>query len=93
MYFETDFFCESCKESKSGMFHLSVFLEKSLNRLVLVCFIFTCFLITMHEIDTVAEMYLKPFRTYMIEIFCENKQLLAHNLNKNSVIENWHGSK
>ena len=50
------------------MFHLSVFPDKSLNRLVLVCFIFTCFLITMHEIDTVAEMYLKPFRTYMIEV-------------------------
>ena len=28
-------------------------------------------LITMHEIDTAAEVYLEPFQTYMIEIFCE----------------------
>ena len=47
----------------------------------------------MHETDTAAEVYLKPFQTYMIEIFCENKQLLAHNSNKSSVMENWHGSK
>ena len=39
------------------MFHGSVFPEKSLNRLVLVCFIFTCFLITMPEIDTDTEVY------------------------------------
>ena len=30
------------------------------------------FLITMHEIDTAAEVDLEPFQTYMIEIFCEN---------------------
>ena len=60
------------------MFHGSVFLEKSLNGLVLVCFIFTCFLITMHEIVAATEVYLALFQTYMIEIFCESKQLLAH---------------
>ena len=54
------------------MFHVSVFPEKSLNRLVLVCFIFICFLITMHEIDTATEVYLEPIQTYMNEIFCEN---------------------
>ena len=75
------------------MFHGSVFLEKSLNGLVLVCFIFTCFLITMHEIVTATEVYLALFQTYMIEIFCESKQLLAHNSNKSTIIENWHGSK
>ena len=31
--------------------------EKSLNRLVLVCFIFKSFLITMHEIDTAVELF------------------------------------
>ena len=41
----------------------------------------------MHEIDTAAEEYLKLFQTYMIEIFCENKQLLAHNSNESSVME------
>ena len=61
-----------------------VFAEKSLNRLVLKCFLFTLFeqigidmlsihifLIKMHEVDTTAEVYLEPFQTYMIGIFCE----------------------
>ena len=30
------------------------------------------FLITMHEIDTAAEVYLTPFQTYMLELFYEN---------------------
>ena len=65
------------------MFHVSVFAEKSLNRLVLVWLIFTFFLITMHEIDTAVEVYLEPFQTYMIELFCENsKRLLALNSKK-----------
>ena len=51
------------------MFHVSVFPEKSLNRLALICFIFTSFLITMHEIDTAAEVHLESFQTYMIESF------------------------
>ena len=54
------------------MFHVSVFPEKSLNRLALICFILIFFLITMHEKDTTAEVLLEPFQTYMIEIFCEN---------------------
>ena len=34
----------------------------------------------MHGIDTAADVYLEPFQTYMIEIFCENsEQLLALN--------------
>ena len=70
------------------MLHGSVFPKKYLNRLVLVCFILTCFLITVHEIDTAAEVYLELFQTYMIEIFCANKQILAHNSNKSSIIEN-----
>ena len=53
------------------MFHVSVFREKSLNRLVLVC-LSSHFLITMHEIDTAAEVYLEPLQTYMIEVFCKN---------------------
>ena len=58
------------------MFHVSVFPEKSLNRSALISFIFTFFLITMHEIDTAAEVHLEPFQTYMIEIFWR-KQLTA----------------
>ena len=75
------------------MFHLSVFPENTLDTLVLACFIFACFLITMQEIDTTAEVYLEPIQTYMIEIFCKNKQLLVHNSNKSSIIEDWHDSK
>ena len=52
-------------------FPQSVFAEKSLNRLVLVWLIFTFFLITMHEIDTAAEVYLEPFPTYMFELFLQ----------------------
>ena len=63
-------FCESCR--KLGIcFTQSVFAEKSLNRLVLVWLIFTFFLITMHEIDTAAEVYLEPFLTYMFELFLQ----------------------
>ena len=54
------------------MFHARVFRDKSLNRLVLLCFIFTFFLITMHEIDTAEEVHLEPFQIFMIEIFREN---------------------
>ena len=56
------------------MIHVSVFAEKSLNRLVLILLVFTVcfFLITMLEIDTAAEVYLEPFQTYMIELFCKN---------------------
>ena len=43
------------------MFHVSVFTEKSLNRLALIGFISTFFLITMHEIDKAAEVHLEPF--------------------------------
>ena len=63
-------FCESC--TQSGIcFTQSVFAEKSLNRLVLVWLIFTFFLITKHEIDTAAEMYLETFPTYMLELFLQ----------------------
>ena len=30
------------------------------------------FFITMHEIDTAAEVYLEPFPKYMFELFCKN---------------------
>ena len=47
------------------MFHVNVFPDKSLNKLVSIYFIFTFFLITMHEIDTAAEVHLEPFQKYM----------------------------
>ena len=52
-------------------FTQSAFAEKSLNRLVLVWFIFTFFLITMHEADTATEVYLESFPTYMFELFLQ----------------------
>ena len=54
------------------MFHVSVFPEKFLNILVLICFIFTFLLIRMHEIDTATEVHIEPFQTYITDIFCEN---------------------
>ena len=40
--------------------------------------------------DPAAEVYLEPFQTYMIELFCENSSRLR---NKCSIIDNWNGSK
>ena len=42
-----------------------------LNRLVLVWLIFTFFLITMHGIDTAAEVYLELFQRYKLELFAK----------------------
>ena len=51
------------------MFHVCEFAEKSLNRLVLVRLIFTLFLITMYEIDTAAEVYLKRKMHMLLNIY------------------------
>ena len=34
------------------------------------------FFITMHEIDTAAEVYLEPFPTYKFELFCKKVNAL-----------------
>ena len=64
------------------MFYVSVFAERSLNRLVWVKCLHV-FLITMHKVATVVtvvEVYLEPFQTFMIELLCENStRLLALN--------------
>ena len=44
----------------------------------------------MHEIDTVAEVYLEPVQTYMAEMFCGKSQQFFGS-NKISIIENLHG--
>ena len=54
------------------MFHARVFPDKSLNRLVLIYFIFTFFFIAMHEIHAAAEVHFELCQTFMIEIFYEN---------------------
>ena len=52
------------------MFHVSVLTEKSFNRLVLVWLSYLHgFFVTMHDIDTAVEVYLKLFQPYMIEFF------------------------
>ena len=53
------------------MFHVSVFPEN-----LWTYALSSHFLITMHEIDTVAEVYLEHVQTYMVEIFCEKSQQL-----------------
>ena len=53
------------------MFHESVFAEKYLQIGIGMVYLHV-FLITMHETDTAAEVYLEPFQTYMLKLFCEN---------------------
>ena len=55
-----------------NMSHLSLFSEKYLNRLVFCMLYLHIFLFTMHEIDTVEEVYLELFQRNMIETCCEN---------------------
>ena len=59
MYFETEFFV--VRNQNQGYASHKLFPDKSfrsLKRLVLICFIFTIFLITMHDIDTAVEVHL-----------------------------------
>ena len=58
MYFEIDFLLRELSEIDiRDMSHLNVFPEKSLN----------IYALSSH---TTAEVYLEPFQTYMVEIFC-----------------------
>ena len=50
------------------MFHARVFEQIGIDIILYL----HSFLITMHEIDTAAEVHLEPFQTFMIEIFCED---------------------
>ena len=36
-----------------------------------IAYLHVAFLIAMHEIDTATEMYLKPFPTYMFDLFLQ----------------------
>ena len=61
MYFETEFFVRVVRNQNQGYASRKLFPDKSfrsLKRLVLICFIFTIFLITMHDIDTAVEVHL-----------------------------------
>ena len=89
-----DFFCQSLWNQDQGHVLRKCIPRKSLNRLVFGMLYLHIFLITLHEIDTAAKVYLQLFQTYMIELFCENSyQFLALNSNKSTIRENWHDSK
>ena len=62
------FSCEFCEISKNTFFTEHFRATAS----VLVWLICKFFLITMHETDTAAEVYLQRFPTYMFELFCKN---------------------
>ena len=64
-------FCESCRELGIDMFHVKCFRLKIFEQIGIGMAYLHIFLITMHEINT-AEVYLKLFQTYMLELFCEN---------------------
>ena len=66
MWFQIGLFFWELSEIRD-MFHLSVFEQIGIGMPYL-----HVFLITMHEIDTAAEVYLEPFQTYLIELFCKN---------------------
>ena len=54
------------------MFHVKCICWKIFEQVGIgMAYIFTFFLITMHEIDTAAEVYLEPFLTYMFELFLQ----------------------
>ena len=73
MYFETEFFVRAAKNQNQGYVSRKkcipwwIFEQIGIDMLYL-----HIFLITMHEIDTAAEVPLEPFQTFMIEIFGEN---------------------
>ena len=50
-----------------GYVHGSVFAEKSFEQIGIAMAYLHVFLITMHEIDTAAEVYLEPFLTHIFE--------------------------
>ena len=54
------------------MFHVKCFHWKIFEQIGIGMAYLHVFLITMHEIDTAAEVYLELFQTYMLELFCEN---------------------
>ena len=55
------------------MFHLKCFRRKIFEQIGIgMTYYLHVFLITMHEIDAAAEVYLELFQIYVLELFCEN---------------------
>ena len=79
-FFKLVCFCESCRESGK------VYLLKKL--WYWYDFIFRVFLITMHKIDTAAEVYLEPFPTY-VWAFLQ----IVNALKIKAIHLNWHSCK
>ena len=66
MYFEIDFFCESCKKSKSGYVSRKCIPWKTFEQIGIDLVYLRIFLITIHEINAAAVVHLEPFQTYVI---------------------------
>ena len=62
MYFQIIFFCENCKESKPGLCFTYVHALNNIEQIGISILYLQIFLITIHEIDTAAEVYLEPFK-------------------------------
>ena len=69
MYFETDFFVRVVRNQNQGYFSSKCISWKIFKLIGIDMLYLHIFLITMHQIDTAAEVPLEPFQTYMIEIF------------------------
>ena len=55
------------------MFHAECICRKIFEQIGIGMAYLHCFLITMHETDTAAEMYLEPFPTYMFELLWQKR--------------------
>ena len=72
MYFEIIFFCvRVVRNQNQGYVSRKCVPWKIFEQIRIGMLYLHILLITMYETDTAAEVYLEPFETYMIEIFCE----------------------
>ena len=71
MYFQIGLFLWELQGIRD-MFHVKCFRWKIFEQIGIGMAYLHVFLITMHEIDTAAEVYLELFQTYMLELFCGN---------------------
>ena len=55
------------------MFHAECICRKIFEQIGIGMAYLHCFLVTMHETDTAAEMYLELFPTYMFELFLQKQ--------------------
>ena len=72
MYYQIGLFLRQLQEIRD-MFHAKCICWKIFEQIGIgMAYFHIFFKITMHKIDTAAEVYLEPFLTYMFELFGKN---------------------